>query len=188
VLQRGRRSGRRRLRLRDGAAAAVLSPIGMRRSTFDPEVVRGRRLRAAARGRPARRPATHNSRSGVRRLVSVRPQADCGRLRGRWRDSSKPSWPAASRQVARGLFPRQPVVQRLGLVGTGSTHRRSVVPGAATAYSSESSCATTVTVPLRHRSVLDLSSIMAAARARGRGWCRMAPTVAAALLVVVGCT
>jgi hypothetical protein len=34
----------------------------------------------------------------------------------------------------------------------------------------------------------DLSSIMAATRALGRGWCRMAPTVAAALLVVVGCT
>ena len=34
----------------------------------------------------------------------------------------------------------------------------------------------------------DLSSIMATTRARGRGWFRMAPTVAAALLVVVGCT
>jgi hypothetical protein len=34
---------------------------------------------------------------------------------------------------------------------------------------------------------MDLSSIMAATRACGRGWCQLAPTVAAALLVV-GCT
>ncbi len=35
---------------------------------------------------------------------------------------------------------------------------------------------------------MDLTSIMAATRACGRGWCQLAPTVAAALLVVVGCT
>jgi hypothetical protein len=35
---------------------------------------------------------------------------------------------------------------------------------------------------------MDLPSIMAATGARGRGWCWMAPTVAGALLVVVGCT
>ena len=86
----------------------VLSPIGMERSTFDPEAVRADgdyalaarpTCRATCDPYPSKRSTTSCFRCGQ--------QEGCGRRHGRWRASSKPSWPAASPRVARGLFPRR---------------------------------------------------------------------------------
>jgi CubicO group peptidase (beta-lactamase class C family) len=83
----------------------VLSPIGMKRSTFDPAAVRADgdyALPHAADLSGDLQPVPLQAEHEV--LLPVR---GCGRPHRRWCASSKPSWPAASPRVARGWFPRR---------------------------------------------------------------------------------
>jgi CubicO group peptidase (beta-lactamase class C family) len=86
----------------------VLGPIGLDRSTFDPEVV-------CADGAPrcrTRRTCRENcdlylSWQSTTSYLRCAQQEGCGRPCGRWRDSSTLSWPAASRRAAGAWSPRR---------------------------------------------------------------------------------
>jgi CubicO group peptidase (beta-lactamase class C family) len=85
----------------------VLGPIGMKRSTSNPAAY-VRTATTRCRTRPTCRAtcAPYLSKRSTTSCCRCAQQEGSGRPHGRWHVSSKPSWPAASHQVARAWSPR----------------------------------------------------------------------------------